>query len=407
MEKKISTLFRLRKDQILNDKLFPIYLRVTIDGQRFEWSTQRYVEESKWSVTAGRVKGNTEESKTFNAYLDLVKHKVFVYQKELILEQKELTITSFKAKWLGKSGTNRMILDVFRHNNEKQEKLVGKDFAQGTLGIFKTTYDHTRKFIEWKYNTDDLEITKLDYEFISEYEFWLKTMRNCAQNTTMKYLANFKKIVLICVKNGWLQKDPFFNYKFKRVEVVREYLTDFELKSMQEKQFPTERLERVRDIFLFCCYTGLAYADVKKLKRSEIKVGIDGKKWIFTFRQKTDTSSRIPILPVSLALMEKYTNHPECINKDNLLPVLSNQKMNSYLKEIADVCGINKELTFHIARHTFATTITLNNGVPIETVSKMLGHTNLRMTQHYAKLLDTRISEDMKALSQKLSGISI
>ena len=297
-----------------------------------------------------------------------------------------------------------MILDVFRHHNEKLEKLVGKDFADGTLNKYEISFNHTQRFIQWKYNVDDIDITMLDYEFISEYEFWLKTVRNCSHNTTMKYLANFKKIVLICVKNGWLQKDPFFSYKFRKKDVVREYLSENELKTMQEKPFASERLERVRDIFLFCCYTGLAYADVKKLERSEIQIGVDGKKWIFTFRQKTDTPSRIPILPVSLALIEKYSSHPECLNKNILLPVLSNQKMNSYLKEIADVCGICKELTFHIARHTFATTITLNNGVPIETVSKMLGHTNLKTTQHYAKLLDTRISEDMKALSVKLNA---
>ncbi|HXB42711.1 MAG TPA: site-specific integrase, partial [Puia sp.] len=242
---------------------------------------------------------------------------------------------------------------------------------------------------------------KLDHEFITEYEFWLKSARNCSHNTTMKYLANFKKVVLICVKNGWLQRDPFFGYKMTKKPVIREFLSEPELKLMAEKQFG-KRLQQVRDIFLFCCYSGLAYADVYKLKRSEIRIGIDGKKWIFTSRKKTETLSRIPLLPVSLAILEKYADHAECIITDRLLPVLTNQKMNSYLKEIADVCGITKELTFHIARHTFATTVTLNNGVPIETVSKMLGHTNLKTTQHYAKLLDTRVSEDMKCLSEKL-----
>ncbi len=240
---------------------------------------------------------------------------------------------------------------------------------------------------------------------MSEYEYWLKTFRKCAHNTAVKYLANFKKIVLICVKNGWLQKDPFFNYKFKKKTVARDYLSEVELKVMQEKKFSSERLEKVRDIFMFCCYTGLAYADVYKLKRSEIKIGIDGKQWIFANRKKNDEFFRTPLLPISLSLLEKYSAHPECIAKDRMLPVLTNQKMNCYLKEIVDTCSINKELTFHIARHTFATTVTLNNGVPIETVSKMLGHTNLKTTQHYAKLLDGRISEDMARLEAKISKI--
>lgn len=393
MEKNLTIMFRLRKDQKSKLKKLPIYLRVTIDGARFEWSTQRYIVENNWLVSAGKVKGLTEEARSINAHLDLLKHKVFVYHRELILEQKEVTIKNFKNKWLGTIKKNRMILETFQEHNDKMEKLVGIDYADGTLDRYKISYEHTARFIKWKYNVEDVDINKLNYEFLSEYEFWLKTFRKCAHNTAVKYLANFKKIVLICVKNGWLQKDPFFNYKFKKKTVTRYFLSAIELKMIQEIKFSIERLERVRVIFLFCCYTGLAYADVLKQKRSEIKIGIDGKKWIFANRKKNDELFRIPLLPVSLLLLEKYSSHPECIAKDLMLPVLTNQKMNMNLKEIADSCGITKELTFHIARHTFATTVTLNNGVPIETVSKMLGHTNLKTTQHYAKLLDTKISE--------------
>lgn len=162
-------------------------------GERFEWSTQRYVEKCKWSAISGHVKGTTEEAKSVKAYLELIKHKVFVYQKELILEHNELPIKSFKAKWLGNAEKNRMILDVFRHHNKKPKKLVGKDLADGTLDRYEISFNHTKRFIQWKYNVDDIDITMLDDEFISEYEFWLKTVRNCAHNTTMKYLANFKK----------------------------------------------------------------------------------------------------------------------------------------------------------------------------------------------------------------------
>ena len=191
---------------------------------------------------------------------------------------------------------------------------------------------------------------------------------------------------------------PFVKYKPKVKEVKRDFLNAEELEVMANKKLVSDRVSQVRDIFLFSCYTGLAYADVKKLKRAEIVTGIDGQKWVYTNRQKTDTSSRIPLLPQAMELMAKYEEHPQCVNDGLLLPVLSNQKMNSYLKEIADACGINKELTYHIARHTFATTVTLANGVSIESVSKMLGHTNIKTTQHYAKILDMKVAQDMSKL---------
>jgi integrase len=206
--------------------------------------------------------------------------------------------------------------------------------------------------------------------------------------------------------NEWLDKNPFANYKSKVKEVERVYLTEEEIQSIIGKDFKTDRLSLVRDIFLFSCFTGLAYIDVKNLTKSHISFGIDGEKWIFTHRQKTESGSKIPILPVTQMIIDKYENHPQCINEGKLLPILSNQKMNAYLKEIAGVCEIEKELTFHIARHTFATTVTLTNGVPIESVSKMLGHKNLRTTQHYAKVLDRKVSEDMKILKDKFTNFS-
>jgi len=198
--------------------------------------------------------------------------------------------------------------------------------------------------------------------------------------------------------NGWLNKDPFSNYKAKVKDVERVYLTEEEIQAIINKDFKIERVAMVRDIFVFSCFTGLAYIDVKQLTKNNISLGIDGDKWIFKNRQKTDTTSKIPLLPMAQEIINKYENHPVCINEDRLLPILSNQKMNAYLKEIADMCEINKDLTFHIARHTFATTITLSNGVPLETVSKMLGYTSLKTTQHYAKIFDNKISEDMMIL---------
>jgi site-specific recombinase XerD len=279
--------------------------------------------------------------------------------------------------------------------------LVGKEFAAGTLERYETSLKHTRSFLEWKFKVPDLDIRKLDFEFIADYEFWLKSVRRCDHNTTMKYLSNFRKIVNRCIQNGWISRNPFTGFKMTKREVERQALTQEQLDAISNKIFVAERLTQVRDIFLFCCYTGLAYADIQKLRRSEIVTGIDGEKWIYTKRQKTESPFHIPILPPALEIMQRYANHPQVVTGDRVLPVLSNQKMNGYLKEIADVCGITQNLTFHIARHTFATTVTLSNGVPIETVSKMLGHRNLRTTQHYAKILDRKISQDMQLLKNK------
>ncbi|WP_162055591.1 site-specific integrase [Pontibacter pamirensis] len=401
MDTKISILFYGKKSRTTSDNLLPIYLRVTINGKRFETCTNRNVVPGKWSVEAGRVKGNTEEGRRINSYLDLLRSKVYAYQQELLQEGKPVTTETLRDKWLGVEEKPVMLLEVFQKHNEQVEQLVGKDFAPGTLERYKTSLLHTLNFIKWKYKAEDIDVKRLDFGFISDYEFWLKSVRGCAHNTTMKYLGNFKKVIHICMKNGWLQRDPFLGFKMSKKEVVRAFLSKEELQKMAGREFEMERLSQVRDIFLFSCFTGLAYADVQKLKRSEIVTGPDGGKWIYTSRQKTDTTSRISLLPTAMTILEKYDEHPQCLNQDRVLPVLSNQKMNAYLKEIADLCGIHKPLTFHIARHTFATTVTLSNGVPIESVSRMLGHTNIKTTQHYAKILDQKVSEDMQLLKDK------
>ncbi len=402
MNHKISVLFYSKIAKKTTENLVPIYMRITISGQRIEQSTQRYVELSKWSAEAGRVKGSSVPATAINSHLDTLRNKVYNCEKELMRDEKPVTFESFKEKWTGKSEQPRMLMEIFQHHNDQMKELVDKEFSPATLERYNTSRDHTRNFLRWKYNLEDINIKKLDYEFIADYEFWLKSQRNCNHNSAIKYISNFRKIVNICIRKGWLHKDPFLGYKMTKREVERDFLSTDDLQAIADKQFEMERVSQVRDIFLFSCFTGLAYADVKKLKRSEICKGVDGDLWIFTNRKKTDTASRIPILPIAASILEKYKNHPPCIQQDLLLPVLSNQKMNAYLKEIADLCNLSKNLTFHIARHTFATTVTLSNGVPIESVSKMLGHKNLKTTQHYAKILDKKVSEDMKLLKDKL-----
>lgn len=409
MSTTLSVLFYARKSKLNALGETPIYMRVTIDGQRLDIGTKRFIHPDQWSAEAGIAKGKTEAVREINSFLDSLKMKAYFHQKELLQEGNAVTMDFFKAKWFGREvESGRMLMEIFTDHNDKMKALIGTEFAPLTHERYVTSKKHTQEFMKWKYGFDDIDIKKINYEFISEYEFWLKSVRKCDHNTTVKYLSNFRKIINICLKHGWLDKDPFVGFKMTKREVEKSFLSQEEIERIEQKVFSAERVNNVKDIFLFSCYTGLAYADVLKLSRKEIMIGMDGDQWIFTRRQKTETATRIPLLPPAIRILEKYSDHPQCVNQDRLLPVLSNQKMNSYLKEIADQCEIKKKMTFHIARHTFATTVTLTNGVPIETVSKMLGHRNLKTTQHYAKILDRKVSEDMMALKSKYlkSGVT-
>lgn len=401
MNTSVSILFYIKRAKTNNLGVCPIYTRVTVNAKRFEFSTNKYINPDRWSSVGSKMKGFSEEARIVNSHLDYLKTKVLEAEKKLFKKDISISSENLKNELFGLSESKRMLIPIFQDHNDKIKELVGKEYAAGTLVRYTTTLKHTIEFIQWKYNVSDIDIAKIDYAFICDFEFWLRSVRKCANNTTVKYIKNFHKIIKICMDNDWLDKNPFANYKSKVKEVERIFLTEEEIQSIIEKDFKIDRLSLVRDIFLFSCFTGLAYIDVKNLTKSHVSYGIDGEKWIFTHRQKTESASKIPILPVTQMIIDKYENHPQCLNEGKLLPILSNQRMNSYLKEIAGVCEIDKELTFHIARHTFATTVTLTNGVPIESVSKMLGHKNLRTTQHYAKVLDRKVSDDMKLIKEK------
>lgn len=404
MKTKTAILFYPRRSKVNAKGQCVIYTRITVNGKRIEFSTGRLVIPAKWSSAAGKMKGQSEEARSINRHLDILKTKIIDIQMEFIHAKIPISAKLFKSKVLGEDMKRRMLIPIFQDHNNRIEELVGKEYAPGTLERYKTSLKHTKEFLEWKYKELDIDILKIDHAFITDYEFYLRSVRSCSNNTAVKYIKNFGKIVKICLANNWIDRNPFSNYKSKIRQVERVYLSEEEIQKLMEKEFTTDRLSLVRDFFLFSCYTGLAYIDVKNLTKSHISIGIDGDKWIFTHRQKTESASKIPILPVTQMIIDKYVTHPQCIAKDCLLPIFSNQKMNAYLKEVALLCEINKELTFHIARHTFATTVTLSNGVPIESVSKMLGHKNLRTTQHYAKVLDRKVSDDMKLLKQKLKN---
>lgn len=401
MHKNFSLLFYLKKPKNYTSGIVPIYLRITVEGKRAEVSTQRQCDPQRWNSPAGRMAGTKEDARAMNVYLDALQSKIYELHRQVLISGLPLTAEVIKIKFTGHGERPRMLMEIFEHHNQQFAELVGIEYSEGTLNKFKSVVTSLREFLKWKFQTVDINIKELGFEFVNDYEFYLKSIQGIQHNSAMGNIKKLKKIVRQCVANDWLDKDPFMSYKIKIRETHRAYLSVEELQTLTDKEFSVTRLDQVKDIFLFSCFTGLAYTDVMKLSPSDIATGIDGEKWVFTTRTKTDTASRIPLLPMAQEIISKYAKHPKSLLANKLLPTLSNQRLNSYLKEIADVCGFNKELTFHCARHTFATTVTLTNGVPIESVSKMLGHKSLRTTQQYAKILDRKVSDDMMLLKEK------
>jgi len=402
MDSNLKTLFYLKKPKNYKAGEMPVYLRITLNLIPKELATGVSCLPSHWNRKTERIKDCSPSAFAGNSIISQMKLKAndnYRYLTE-VEPNRIISATDIKDILLGKRIKRIMLLDVFREHNEKVRGLVGQEFSAGTLQRYETSLKHTADFIKQKYNSLDIAVSQVNHLFISEYDFYLRSVRRCNNNTTVKYIKNFKKIILICLASGFITNNPFLNYKPKLKPVNRMALTLEELRLLENKKFSIDRLETVKDTFLFCCYTGLAYADVSALKPANILKGIDGEIWIHTFRQKTLTATKVPLLESALQLIFKYKDHRKC--KQQIFPLISNQKMNAYLKEIADLCGIDKLLTFHIARHTFATTITLSNGVPIDTVSKMLGHTSIRTTQLYAKTLEKKISNDMAVLKTKL-----
>src|SRR5690606_32083945 len=404
MSTNYSLLFYLKKPKNYAGGAKPIYMRITVAGEPTEVSTGRECDPLRWNPKANRAKGTKEDIRGLNAYLDMLERKVANAHLQLVKDGAEITAESLKLKFLGKGVQRRHLMETFMEHNRKMEALLGNGFKPNTLKGYNTSIGHLTPYLLKCQGETDIDMQRIDHAVITGNEFFLRSDMGCSAVSAAKYMKHLRKIVNLCLAHRWITENPFAFYKTKAKPREKEFLTPDEPDRITIREFSIPRLAHVRDIFVFCCYTGLSYADVRKLQKTDIAKGIDGRLWVLTNREKTETSSNIPLLPQALEIIGRYADYPPCVAKGLVLPVLSNQKMNSYLKEIADLCGITKTLTFHMARHTFATTVTLANNVPIETVSKMLGHTNIKTTQHYAKLLDTRIGSDMLTLQQKLAG---
>lgn len=403
MQTTFSTTFVIRASRSL-DRMSPIQCRITVDGRRAEFSVKRSVLEENWD--SGKAKGNSEEARTINAYLKQIEAKIFEHYRTLLAGDHLITADALKNAYFGiKQGQRTLLQVVEYHNTHLKDRL-----EWGTMKNYMTTAKYISEFLETHLKCKDIPLMKLSYSFLSDFEYFLRSHvpkdhhKSMGNNTVMKHIERLRKLVNLSIKNEWLDRDPFAKFQAKFVRHDREFLSQEELDKLETKELNVVRLQWAKDLFVFSCYTGLAYCDVMTLTQENISVGIDREQWIMTSRKKTNQPVRVPLLPRALELVEKYKNHPRAIASGTLFPVISNQNLNAYLKEIADLCSIEKTLTFHLARHTFATTVTLTNGVPIETVSKMLGHTSIKTTQIYAKVIESKVSQDMTALKSKLQS---
>jgi len=403
VNQNLSILFWINKTK-MSDGQAPIWARLTINGKRSQFSLGKKVELEKWNSEAGAIRGNSEEVKTFNNNLNQVRGNLQRHYNIIASCNDYVSSEMVRNAYFGIEEKAKTICEAFDYHNQKfKEKAAIGSVSFNTLNRFEITKGKVIEFMQKKFNVSDKPLLEIKLAFITAFEHFLTTERKLQSNTAMKYVKNIKKIMNVADANEWISSNPLLNFKCTYQNPEREILTQEELDAMYQKPMHVKRLEEVRDVYVFCCYTGYAFSDVKSFTSQEVCIGLDGEKWIQTKRIKTDSQENVMLLPVALEIIEKYKTHPYCVANDKLLPVISNQRFNAYLQEIADLCGIKKHLTSHTARHTFATTVTLANDVPIESVSAMLGHNSIRTTQIYAKIVQKKLSNDMKALRERIN----
>ena len=399
----LSILFFVKRRKPLKDGSVPIFMRVSSHQEYVECSLRRSTMPSQWVTAKGRVRNNTLVNKQLNEYLDQQEFRIYDIERGLLAEGKQVSVQEVMRQYRGvEQPEGEMLCKLYEEHNSRMKELIGKTTAANTYKRHLTSLKLFREFLTATRGVSDIEVKALDAQLMEEYQHYLMTVRSNNNNTTVKYLRNLSKVVNLAKTRGLIQTNPIDLLPLKMQTVEREFLTQDELKRLEEKQIGISRLEQVRDIFLFCCLTGLAYVDVASLSMENIVEGKRGRQWLRKARNKTNNMCNIPLLRPALRILEKYAEYRAATGR--LLPVPSNQKMNAYLKELATLCGITKNLTTHCARHTFATTVTLANGASLENVSKMLGHSSVRMTQHYAKILNSSIERDMDKIESELIG---
>ena len=399
---RLTINFFTRKHKVQSENRI-VYCRITIDGERTDFSINREIKSNLWDNNRKRGKGYSNYVISLNKYLDQIYTGLHEAHRLLMAEGKVITPLAIKARFFGEDEGGKTLKQLIAYHNGTMHTSL----RPGTRKNYRITERCINLFLKEEYGVEDIKLKKLNYRFISDFEQYLRKYRpstrtKCTNNGAMKHMERLKKMSRLAVRMEWISKDPFENYKLHFVKAQREHLTKRELGLIEETSFTKQGVEKTKDVFLFSCYTGLSYIDVKALCPDNVIKGIDGNDWLFTKRTKTDERLKIPLLPQAREIIKKYEGSSERKIKNVLLPVFSNQKVNFYLKEISKACGIHKRVTFHTARHTFATTVTLSNGVPIETVSKLLGHTKLSTTQIYARVLEHKIGEDMQNLMEHM-----
>lgn len=400
-----SILFWIYSQRAKNN-LAVIYARITINGKKLNISLKRKVDVNLWDSKKQRLKGKGSKSKELNQFLDLEHSRLFQCYQDLRIEGKVLSPETIKSRYFGDREHLFSLEDIFEYHNQN----MFSKLKHNTSRLYITSQNYIRRFVKKEYGRKDLYMKELDYSFIIKFENYLRAVRprhykkNLQHNAVMKHIQRLRKMITLAFHLEWIDRDPFVKFKCHLEQKERGFLTVEELEKIENIELETRRLKKVRDLFIFSCYTGISYADLMRLTPENLVIGIDKKFWIITRREKNGNQVKLPLLLKVITLIEEYKNDKDCLVKNSLLPRISNQKVNSYLKEIAKKCKIEKNVTFHLARHTFATTVALTNGVPIETVSKILGHKKLSTTQIYAKVVERKVSEDMEVLQQKLSG---
>lgn len=395
---RLSVVFVARKLN-LETETIRLYARVTVDGKRAEFSLNRELPVSLWDEKRKRGKGFSKYVISLNKYLDQVFTGLHEAHRQLLQEEVDITSAGIKSRYLGEDDRGKSLLDLITYHNTAMLTVLRK----GTMKNYYSTERCIQEFLKEEMSIEDIPLKKLNYGFIVDFEQYLRkykptTRMGCANNGAMKHMERLKKMTRLAVKLEWLEKDPFINFKLRFEKTERHFLTERELQLIEDTTFKVPSTQHIKDLFVFACYTGLSSIDVQELKADHLVKGIDGNDWLYTKRTKTDEPLKIPLLPKAKEILDNYKDDQDVLKSGRLLPVYSNQMMNRILKEIATTCGIRKKITFHVARHTFATAITLSNGVPIETVSKLLGHTKLSTTQIYARVVEKKVGEDMQNL---------